>query len=156
MTCRKFVLNKPSPYNTNFGYNLTNVAKVRLHAISIRQNSPYLALGELALIQENGDLHTFASKLDMKAIVGIRQKEGSSAFQEVDIAPCFFRQLTYAKGSTETVQGKISVKWERKNTFILVTIDVPKHVKAWYKGKALPAGRSVWKEAVEEDEQAKG
>lgn len=72
----------------------------------------------------------------IKNIVGIRQKDGSAAFAEVDINPYFFEELTYAEGSCETVNGTVSVKWNKSNTKIELIVFVPEGMKAYY-GKAM-------------------
>lgn len=45
-------------------------------------------------------------------------------FACVQVEPFFFRELDYAKGSCDTVKGRVSVSWEWKEEHILLEIDV--------------------------------
>ena len=60
----------------------------------------------------------------LKDIVGINVNPDNSSPAYVEIAPCFVSQLNYAKGSFETVAGKVEVCWKRVSASeILLTIN---------------------------------
>ena len=58
-------------------------------------------------------------------ILGIRQKEGSAAFEKTVIAPCIPKKLHWAAGSMTLPAGEVSVKWERTSESIRFTIVLP-------------------------------
>jgi len=53
------------------------------------------------------------------------------------IAPNFIEKLTHAEATYETEKGKVSVRWERKDTCIDLIVDMPEGV---YGDVVLPAG----------------
>ena len=79
----------------------------------------------------------------IKNITGIRQREGSVAFEKVDICPYFFEELTYAKGTCDTVGGTISVSWCKENDTINLNINIPDGIQAYYKDKLLDTGKNT-------------
>jgi len=76
----------------------------------------------------------------MKTIVGIKADIEHPAFERVEINPYFFEDLTFAEGACETVRGRIGVRWEKKDDFIQLEIEVPFAVEAYYQGKKLKSG----------------
>ncbi|MBR2671035.1 MAG: family 78 glycoside hydrolase catalytic domain [Oscillospiraceae bacterium] len=58
-------------------------------------------------------------------LLGIRQKEGGVSYKEFVIDPVISRRLGYARGSMDTVYGKISVSWEVSGNTVRLTAKVP-------------------------------
>ena len=65
-----------------------------------------------------------------EGFLGIRQKKGTAGYTDVEIVPRIPGKLTGAKGSIRTVQGEISVAWERKEGKIALQVTVPDGVSA--------------------------
>ncbi len=76
----------------------------------------------------------------MKTIIGINQAEDSVAFAKVNISPIFFEELDYAKGSSDTVNGKVEVEWKRENGKVYLKVMIPDGMEAYYRGTKLCAG----------------
>jgi alpha-L-rhamnosidase len=76
----------------------------------------------------------------IKTVLGINPSFDAPAFKKVDINPYFFEDLDYAEGSSDTVSGKISVSWKRKEGRVTLKIDVPGGIEAYYSGKLLSEG----------------
>lgn len=74
----------------------------------------------------------------MKTVIGIRMTE--PAYKTVEIAPCFFDALSYAKGYIDTPMGRISVCWKREESGVRLDVSVPEGIEARYGGKVLAAG----------------
>ena len=61
--------NKFAPTTKSFGYNLSNVEKVRIRAINVKNNpQTYLVLSELALVGADGSNNTFKASDEITAI----------------------------------------------------------------------------------------
>ena len=63
-------------------------------------------------------------------VLGIRQAEGSVAFDKVIISPAKIDALDKAHGYITTPHGKISVSYVTENEAMQVTVDVPEGVNA--------------------------
>lgn len=83
-------------------------------------------------------------------VLGIRQKESSSAFRELLIAPKTPRELPWAKGSVELPCGKVSVSWKRQDRTVEFEITLPQGVSCTfqYSGKTrlLHGGTTIFTE----------
>ncbi len=79
-------------------------------------------------------------------VLGIKQTENSSSYNEVVIAPLRFEKITQASGEITTKNGAISVAFERKDGKTEFDISVPKNIKANFKyneiNKELTGGRN--------------
>lgn len=62
----------------------------------------------------------------MQNLVGIKINPKGRDCTEVEISPKFINKLTFANGSTYTVNGKISVSWKKDKNAITLTCDIPK------------------------------
>jgi hypothetical protein len=76
----------------------------------------------------------------IKTVLGINPTLDFPGFKRVDIKPYFFSELDYAEGYSDTVSGKISVSWQRKEGRVTLKIDVPGGIEAYYGGKLLSEG----------------
>ena len=76
----------------------------------------------------------------IKTVIGINPLLCAPGFKKIEINPYFFEELDFAEGYSDTVNGKISVKWERREGSIILKIDVPAGVEASYKGNSLAVG----------------
>ena len=64
------------------------------------------------------------------SVLGIRQDTDGAGFRSVTISPAVTRQMTYAKGYTETAQGRISVEWRRADGLVTYRIGIGGEVHA--------------------------
>ncbi len=76
----------------------------------------------------------------VKTVLGINCTE--PGFKSAEIKPCFFKGLDFARGECDTVSGKISVQWERKNGKIYLDIAAPAGVTVTYDGSVLKSGKT--------------
>uniref|UniRef100_UPI0032180F22 family 78 glycoside hydrolase catalytic domain n=1 Tax=uncultured Draconibacterium sp. TaxID=1573823 RepID=UPI0032180F22 len=65
-----------------------------------------------------------------KALGGIRQADGSSAYRKVIIQPQVPESITWAKTWTETPYGKVQVNWEKTKDKMRMEIEIPVGVEA--------------------------
>jgi alpha-L-rhamnosidase len=81
------------------------------------------------------------------SVLGIRQDADGAGFRSVTISPAVTRSMTYAKGSTETEYGRISVEWRRADGFVTyrIGIDGDMHATLLVNGTrtALKRGENV-------------
>lgn len=80
----------------------------------------------------------------IKTITGIQPDINHPGFTKISINPHFFEQLTFAESSCNTVSGKISVKWERKDGTVHLNIKIPSSIEAYFKGQKLNTGTNLF------------
>lgn len=59
------------------------------------------------------------------SLVGIRPVEDAPGYQKIEIRPCPVGDLTFVRGSTETLYGKVAVEWTRKDGAFTLNVTVP-------------------------------
>lgn len=64
----------------------------------------------------------------------------SPAFRKCLIRPYFAPELEWCRVSENTLQGKVSVSWQRENDKVLLDITVPDGMEAVYDGNVLKSG----------------
>lgn len=69
----------------------------------------------------------------MQTIVGIDIDFSEKGKEKVYITPYIFSDLEYAKGSIDTVLGKISVEWKKTDSGTEVRYNVPENVKVCFR-----------------------
>jgi alpha-L-rhamnosidase len=57
--------------------------------------------------------------------LGLRQAEGSVAWQSFVVAPVRPESITWARGTFDSPQGTIAVEWHAEDGELLITVDVP-------------------------------
>ena len=75
-------------------------------------------------------------------VLGIKQKDGSCAFSDVEISPSDITKLTKASGGLKTEKGDIKVSFEKNGSKNYFTVEIPKGVNAVFKYK------NVFKELI--------
>ncbi|MFC2156200.1 family 78 glycoside hydrolase catalytic domain [Acidobacteriota bacterium] len=65
-----------------------------------------------------------------KALAGIDQKAGSTAFSQLIIQPRIVRDLTHASGSIQTIRGRVSTNWYRKDNELYLAVEIPVNCEA--------------------------
>ncbi len=87
--------------------------------------------------------HMFSSGMGwlVQSVLGIRPDEKKPGACEFVLQPYPFEKLDFAKGSCKTVDGTVSVSWEKGGA---LTVCVDPGVKIRYKDVYLPAGTSVF------------
>lgn len=76
----------------------------------------------------------------MKTILGIFPNFENEDFEKMEIAPCFFEDLTFAEGFCDTVRGRASVKWEKKDNKTKLCIEISDGLNAFFRGEKLNSG----------------
>lgn len=84
-------------------------------------------------IDDHGKAHDSLNHYSKGAVVrflhshalGLRQAEGSTAWESFVIAPVLHPSLSWARGSLNTPQGLISVEWQRDGSDLTVIVEVP-------------------------------
>ncbi len=61
---------------------------------------------------------------------GIKQKEGTAGFTDIEFSPIVCDSFTFAEASIDTRNGKISSRWEKTAEGILYTFTVPEKISA--------------------------
>ena len=82
----------------------------------------------------------------IKTILGINMTE--PGLKKISIAPYYFSELSWAKGSYMTQCGEIKVSWHREEEYIVTEIDVPTGVEVEYRDKVLDAGNNIIREKI--------
>lgn len=92
--------------------------------------------------EESKNHHMYSDFMSwmMKTIVGIRQTSDSVGFQKTEIKPFFFKELSYARGYSDTVSGTVKVEWQRINHQIHLKIWIPETMSATFEGNLLQTG----------------
>ena len=88
---------------------------------------------------KNHQMYSDVMSWMVKTILGIRQEADSTGFAKVCIEPYFFEELSFAKGSCVSCNGKVGVSWERRNGGIQVLIEVPEGMTAVFGSGDKPA-----------------
>ena len=65
-----------------------------------------------------------------KYLLGIVPESAHPGFEEFVIKPYIPRELTFAKGSLETVKGTIKVSWKKEENILTMDITIPENTKA--------------------------
>ena len=77
----------------------------------------------------------------IKSLAGIRMKEDTCAWNEIEIRP-YFAPINFCRAHVGTPHGKISVSWERCGENIVLNVEVPEGIHAEYAGKNLQTGQN--------------
>lgn len=84
------------------------------------------------------------------AILGIRQKAGSTAFREMVIAPQTPKGLLWAEGSVDLPIGKVFVRWQKEQDDIVFEVCLPEGFSCEFlygeSGRILRGGRNLWRQ----------
>ncbi len=81
----------------------------------------------------------------IKTVLGIAPCADAPGFRRVEIAPHFFEELSFAEGHCDTVRGRISVRWERRDGGVYVTVYAAEGIEAYLFGEKIPSGQTVEK-----------
>jgi len=77
-----------------------------------------------------------------KSLLGIAPTEDHPAFDEIELTPCFLKEIGFVKGSMQTVKGKLDIEWKYSDGKFIYTVDLPPSIKAYFKGKQLLPGEN--------------
>ena len=86
-----------------------------------------------------------------KSLLGIVPQEESPGFEQIDLRPCFLKELGFAEGTMDTVRGRIEARWSFESSRFLYTVTVPKGIRATFRGKTLSAGKNEFIITQEDD-----
>ncbi|MCX5254822.1 glycoside hydrolase family 78 protein [Streptomyces canus] len=102
-------------------------------------------------IDENGDAHDSLNHYSKGAVInflhthtlGLRQAEGSAAWERFVVAPVRHRSVDWARGTFDSPRGTIAVEWHTEGDEMHITVDVPPTSTAtviFPEGEELTAG----------------
>lgn len=77
-----------------------------------------------------------------RSLLGIAPTEDHPAFDEVELTPCFIKEIGFVKGRMQTVKGRVGIEWNFSDGKFIYTVDLPKNIKAYFKGKRLLPGKN--------------
>ena len=80
-----------------------------------------------------------------RSLLGISPSEDAPAFEKLELKPVFIKDLKYAKGSMDTVRGKIEADWIYRNNGFFYSVTIPKGITAFFRGRQLENGRNVFR-----------
>ena len=92
-------------------------------------------------LSQNHHMYSHFMSYLMKKVVGINIIE--PGYEKVEISPCFFAGLTYAKGHIDTIKGRITVDWRKDNGKIYLKTEIPDGVSAIFDDCLLPTGTNI-------------
>jgi alpha-L-rhamnosidase len=75
-----------------------------------------------------------------RSLLGITPLEDSPGFAEIALRPCFLRELGFARGSMDTVRGRIEAEWHCERDGFVYQITLPQGVHASFRGRRLTPG----------------
>ena len=95
---------------------------------------------------ESKNHHMYSDVLSwmIKTIGGISPDDNAASFEEIEVKPYFFKELSWAKVSYDTPEGKVRCMWHRDNDKVLLKIDAPKENFVKYDGQYLKKGENVF------------
>lgn len=99
-------------------------------------------------IDENGDAHDSLNHYSKGAVIsflhthtlGLRQDEGSVAWERFVVAPVLHPSVGWARGTFDSPRGTIAVEWRTRGEELDITVDVPPTSTATV---VLPDGEEV-------------
>ena len=106
-------------------------------------------------IDENGDAHDSLNHYSKGAVVnflhthtlGLRQAEGSVAWERFVVAPVRHTSVDWARGTFDSPRGTIAVEWRTEGDELHITVDVPPTSTAtviFPEGEELTAGPGLF------------
>lgn len=73
-------------------------------------------------------------------LLGIAPSEDKPGFEEILLRPDFIKDIDYVKGSMSTVRGRIDAEWRYTPDGFVYTVNLPRDVKATFRGITLGEG----------------
>ena len=80
-------------------------------------------------------------------LAGIRNAKGSEAFARIEIRPYVLGDLTWVEAETETLRGKISVRWDKTDDAFTLKVTIPPNTTAEVALPVLTFANPVVREA---------
>ncbi len=86
--------------------------------------------------------HMFSAVIGwfFKSLLGIHPKLSAPAFEEVELAPRFVKEIGFVQGEMQTTRGKIVADWKYDNGKFVYNVKIPVGVTGIYNGKKLSSG----------------
>ena len=79
-----------------------------------------------------------------RSLLGISPIEDAPAFEKIELKPVFIKELNYAKGSMDTIHGKIEADWRFRDNGFYYSVTIPEGVTAFFRGQRLEKGKNVF------------
>ena len=75
-----------------------------------------------------------------RGLLGITPLENAAGFECIELCPAFVASLGYAKGSVQTVRGRIDAEWRFEDGGFKYTVTLPENISATFRGRTLTKG----------------
>jgi alpha-L-rhamnosidase len=88
--------------------------------------------------------HMFSAVIGwfFKSLLGIQPTLDAPAFEKIELAPRFVKEIGYAKGEIQTEKGKIAIDWKYENGKFVYNVEIPSGINATYNDKTLKEGKN--------------
>lgn len=96
--------------------------------------------------KESKNHHMFSDVLSwmVKTIGGISPDDNAPTFEQIEIKPYFFKDLSWAKASYNSPVGTVWCEWNKRDEIITLKIDAPQDNFVKYSGQYLKKGENVF------------
>lgn len=103
-------------------------------------------LWEMWDLSESKNHHMYSDVLSwmVKTIGGISPDDNKPVFNEIEISPYFFEQLSFAEASYDSQKGRVEVRWERHGNSVHLKIIAPENNYVKYNGAFLDKGENLF------------
>ena len=80
----------------------------------------------------------------IKTIGGISPDDNAATFEQIEVKPYYFKELSWAKASYDSPMGIVRCEWKREEGKIKLRIDAPKDGCVQFKGVYLKKGENIF------------
>ena len=77
-----------------------------------------------------------------KSLLGISPSVEHPGFEEIEIRPNFIKDLGFARGTIDTVHGRIEADWVVDGDKFRYTVRIPEGIRAKFNGNVLHTGEN--------------
>ena len=96
--------------------------------------------------EDSHNHHMFSNIISWfyKSLLGISPSAEHPGFEEIELKPNFIKDLRFARGTMDTVRGRIEAEWKFENDKIRYTVRLPEDIRAKYNGQQLHTGDNTF------------
>ena len=103
-------------------------------------------LWELWDCTESKNHHMYSDVLSwmIKTIGGISPDDNAATFEQIEVNPYYFKELSWAKASYDSPMGIVRCEWKREEGKIILKIEAPNDRCVQYRGVYLKKGENIF------------
>ena len=103
-------------------------------------------LWELWDCTESKNHHMYSDVLSwmIKTIGGISPDDNAATFEQIEVKPYYFKELSWAKTSYDSPVGIVRCEWKREEGKIILKIEAPNDRCVQYRGAYLKKGENIF------------